>query len=167
MEFPMIATMESKRLFTRELQKEDAKDLLAIYSDKEAMKYRGSKALESIAEAMAFINTKNDRQLRLGVILSETEKLLGSLLLVSNPLENSIEIGFSFGKKYWNKGYASETLHMVERHACKKHRLNKFQAWCIRENSASNRVFEKAGFTLQSQNQFPNSYLWVKTIQHL
>ena len=56
-----------------------------IYSDKEAMKYRGSKAMESIEDAKTYVDNKSllDGPVlttRKAVELLETEELIGSVM---------------------------------------------------------------------------------------
>lgn len=161
---------ESERLKTRQLVEEDAVNLFQIYSDKEAMKYRGSKPMESIEEGHKmiteqFIENNCTVKVRLAVIKKSNNCLIGTLLLlVDKQVNHSCEIGFSFGKKYWGNGYGTETLTMVTDKLTTIENSKEIKAWCIKENIASIRIFEKAGFSKRKQNKYPNSNLFVKKL---
>lgn len=164
---------ESTRLKTARLNEEDAPILFQIYSDVEAMKYRGSKPMKNIDDAFKTIAeqfTVNNHisKLRLGIRLKTDNQLIGTLLLVKDDnLKLQYEIGFSFGKAHWGKGYGQETLGMVEKQIKTYEDIEAIRAWCIKENLASIRIFEKAGFSEIEQNQFSKSRFFVKKIKNL
>jgi ribosomal-protein-alanine N-acetyltransferase len=59
--------------------------------------------------------------------------------------ENTAELGYAFGRRYWNLGYATEAVEgLVER--AKSTGLCVLEAYAFPENPASARVLEKAGF---------------------
>ncbi|MFK7906428.1 MAG: GNAT family N-acetyltransferase [Chitinophagales bacterium] len=92
--------------------------------------------------------------------------LIGTFLLVKDEnFKSQYEIGFPFGKAYWSKGYGQETLYMIEKQLETYGNIEAIKAWCIKENFASIRVFEKAGFSKVEQNEHPQSYLFVKKIK--
>lgn len=160
---------ESERLLTKQLKKEDAPTLFHLYSDEEAMKYRRSRSLNEREEAYAMIdnqwvtNSKNST-LRSGIWNKSTNQLLGTLLLTwEYETNNHCEIGFSFGKEHWNKGFGKETLSMVEK-KLRQRGIKTLTAWCMKANLASNKIFEKAGFTLVKQTQHPQSNLFSKNL---
>ncbi len=159
---------QSTRLTTSSLKKEDAPKLYEIYSDKKAMKYRGSKAMESIDDAFTMINNQyliNNQlsKLRLGIYNKEDKQLLGTLLLVwNNVLMTQCELGFSFGKAFWNKGYGKETLKMIEETFRCQSNFKELKAWCIKENLGSVRIFEQAACAKIEQDEYPQSYLYLK-----
>jgi len=161
---------ESERLKTTRLSEEDAATLFQIYSDSDAMKYRGSKPIKSMVDAVnmvteQFSTDNNISKMRLGIRNKSNNHLIGTLLLTKD--ENFIskcEIGFSFGKKYWGKGYGQETLKMMEEKLRTLESIEEIEAWCIKENIASIRIFEKAGFSKIEQSKYPQSWLLVKRI---
>ena len=162
---------ESDRLKTCELNKEDAISLFQMYSDREAMKYRGSKAMESMEDAHVMIDnqfTVNNQisKLRMGIRHKSSSDLIGTLLLVwDENVRHQCEIGFSFGRKFWNNGYGKETFQMVEQKLCEHDDIEEIMAWCNSENFVSIRIFEKADFTMVEQNQYPQSIQFLKRIK--
>ena len=69
----------------RTLIEKDAAALYKIYADKIAMQYRGSRAMESIKDAQQFIAQQNLQEeniltIRKGVVLKNTQELIGSVM---------------------------------------------------------------------------------------
>ena len=59
------------------------------------------------------------------------------------------EIAFNIGRKYWGKGYATETAQAIIQFGFEYWRLNRIEGTCMVENRASARVMEKVGMTLE------------------
>jgi ribosomal-protein-alanine N-acetyltransferase len=161
---------ESERLKTTPLIKEDAQVLFQMYSDEEAMQYRGSNAMETLEEAFEMIKRQSSIEgelfkLRLAIRNKLNHDLIGTLLLSRDKKRHhQVEIGFSFGKNHWGKGYGQETLKMVEENLKAANEIREITAWCIKENSASVKIFEKTGYSLVEQSEYPQSHLFLKTI---
>lgn len=162
---------ESERLKTQRLGNNDAISLFLMYSDSDAMKYRGSKPMKSIEDAYdmisnQFIANNKISKLRLAIWDKTSNNLIGTLLLTwDNHFQSTCEVGFSFGKEYWRKGYGRETLQMMEKGFGNYKNTKAIKAWCIKKNLASVRIFEKAGFSKIQQNEYPQSHLFIKKIQ--
>ncbi len=164
---------ESERLITQKLYKKDTEMLLQIYSDSGAMKYRGSKAMKSIEDAIRmveeqYIENKQVEKIRIGIRKKSDNRLIGTLLLTNDKnAKSSVEIGFSFAKNHWGNGFGQETLSMVECKLPRFEKLEKLRAWCINENIASIRIFQKAGFSEVTQNKYPQSTLLEKALNNI
>jgi [ribosomal protein S5]-alanine N-acetyltransferase len=162
---------ESERLFTDSLNIDDVSTLFEIYSDSDAMKYRGSSAFNSIndAELMVenqFENNGNISKLRLAIKTKSNSNLIGTILLKQDSGSlYDLEIGFSFAKKHWNKGCAKETLKAIENQFKTNGNIESLMAWCKQGNASSIRVFEASGFAIKKQNQYPESLLFCKQIK--
>jgi len=159
--------LNSERLSFRELDNKDAERLYFIYSDKAAMKYRGSKPMLDISEAYEMItkrvnNQNNLDSYRFGIIEKSENLLIGTLLLKYNTkVQNQCEIGFSFDKNHWNKGYGKETTNILINSFKELKHLKELKAWCKKENIASMKILEKIGFSKKNQNEYPESYLYL------
>ncbi|MED3841775.1 GNAT family N-acetyltransferase, partial [Niallia circulans] len=73
----MFPILETERLLLREIEKEDAGDLFAYFSNKEVMQYYGQEAFTSIEQVEALIghfsnNFENQRGIRWGMQLKGT-----------------------------------------------------------------------------------------------
>ncbi|MGL4584882.1 MAG: GNAT family N-acetyltransferase [Flavobacterium sp.] len=101
-----------KRLYFRPLVLEDKEQLLHIYSDKEAMKHRASKPLETLADAEQMVlqahrEWEDKVKVRLAVVQKDTEVLIGTAMyFFESP--TAVEIGFSIGRDFWKYGYGQE-----------------------------------------------------------
>jgi [ribosomal protein S5]-alanine N-acetyltransferase len=63
----------------------------------------------------------------------------------------SAEIGYWLGEPFWGRGIATEALAAVTRHAVAAHGLTRLYAVPFAWNTASCRVLEKAGYTLEAR----------------
>lgn len=101
-----------ERLYFRPLVLEDKEQLLHIYSDKDAMKYRTSKPLETLEDAERMVlqahqEWESKTKVRLAVVQKETEILIGTAMyFFESP--TAVEIGFSIGRDFWKYGFGQE-----------------------------------------------------------
>lgn len=153
----------STRLFFRDLYPTDADQLFDIYSDKEAMKYRGSK-INNLGDVELMIRnatavTAHNLAIRLAVIEKDSLEIIGTILTKYSKVNSECTIGYSIGKKYWNKGYGTEIVEaMIENLRSESYAMIK--AWTHMDNQGSIRILEKTGFQKVSQEEFPNIFLF-------
>lgn len=163
-------SIQSTRLTTRSLLAQDAEQLYTMYSDADAMQFRGSAPMKSITDAQdmiahQMIDDNGVQKIRLAIIAKATQQLIGTLLLKFNDRSpNKCEIGYSFDKKAWNKGYGSETINMTLEGLKQQLNITQVHAWCKKGNTASIHILKKNGFVLQAQLEFPNSFLYIRTL---
>ena len=67
----------------------------------------------------------------------------------------SFEIGYKFDKEYHHKGYATEAITFLCHMAFNSMHFHRIEAMILPENSASIRLLERIGFTLEGVS--PNS----------
>lgn len=145
--------LETKRLYLRQLTQADFGSLCKILQDKDVM-YAYEHAF-SDEEVQDWLNRQLERYNQYGfglwaVFLKENDELIGQCGLTMQPCINSevLEIGYLFQKKYWHRGYATESAS-----ACKKYAfevLNADEVYSIiRDNNfASQMVAERNGMTV-------------------
>lgn len=63
----------------------------------------------------------------------------------------SAEVGYWLGEAYWGRGIATEALIAVTKYAIDRHGLTRVFALPFAWNTASCRVLEKAGYTLEGR----------------
>ena len=56
-------------------------------------------------------------------------------------------------KKYWGKGYGTETIKLVVDYAFDRLGLNKVVAGAVAANQASIKAFQKVGFEIEGQGR--------------
>ena len=57
----------------------------------------------------------------------------------------SLELGYCYGSKYWNKGYATEALQIVIKYLRETAKVEKISACHLSINPASGKVMKKGG----------------------
>jgi RimJ/RimL family protein N-acetyltransferase len=63
----------------------------------------------------------------------------------------SAEIGYWLGEPFWGRGIATEAVTTITRRAVESHGLTRMYAVVFAWNTASCRVLEKAGYTLEGR----------------
>ena len=148
----MFPILETERLILREIEKEDAADLFAYFSNAELMRYYGQEAFSSIEQVETIIghfseSFRNHRGLRWGMQIKGTSRLIGTLGLNNLVLSHKrAEIGYEIHPDYWRAGYASEAVRKVVSYALEEIQLNRLGAMIYLENEASNKLAQKLGF---------------------
>ena len=95
------------------------------------------------------------------VRLKETEELIGILVLFDET-ESSCEIGYGFGSRHWNRGYATEAVGRFIRYIFEEKGIKTVFASFFTGNEASRRVMEKCGMTYSRFSPKELTYLGVE-----
>lgn len=149
-----MKSIETQRLFFRELTDADADGMFELDSDPEVHRYLGNKpvtSMEQIHAAIAYINEQYKRNGigRWAVILKETGEFIGwaglKLHHNVNGRDQYYDLGYRFIQKYWGKGYASEAAIAFVDYGFTIMKLEKINAYADARNTASRKVLEKAG----------------------
>ncbi|MVX36329.1 GNAT family N-acetyltransferase [Myroides sp. LoEW2-1] len=141
-----------KRLYFRPLVIEDKEQLLYIYSDKEAMKHRASKPLETLEDAENMVKQahrewESKTKVRLAVVQQENDVLIGTAMyFFESP--TVVEIGFSIGKDFWKYGYGQEgTEGLMEYIKANEPNVNTIVGIARSANDKSIKMMQNIGFT--------------------
>ncbi|MFD2117973.1 GNAT family N-acetyltransferase [Paenibacillus yanchengensis] len=122
------------------------------------MKYTGDKSFASIIEAKEFLKAYDQYEKynvgRLAVINKTENRFIGWCGLKYSQNVNEYDIGFRFFRKYWNKGYATETSKACIDFGFRKLGLNKIIGRAMKENIASIKVLEKIGLIYMKDFDF-------------
>lgn len=76
--------------------------------------------------------------------LKESRKLIGIILYFAEE-DNTCEIGYGIGSKYWNNGYATEAVGAFIEYCFSVLKYKKVYASFFNGNDASKKVMEKCG----------------------
>lgn len=148
----MTIFLETERLLLKPIEQADFDNLFALRSDPEVMKYTEQGA-QTKEEVQSFIDITIPFQKKYGYdICSVFEKASGrfvgsaGLFRAENATQQpDIEIGYSFLKKYWGKGYATEVVKALIQWGFEDLPVTKLVAFTDHENIASHRVLQKCG----------------------
>ena len=150
----MIIT-ETERLILREFHEADAEDMFQLNADPDVIRYTHNLPFKSISEAREFIlNYTHYKDYGLGrwaVINKSDNSWLGWCGLKYTPDIDEYDIGFRFFKKYWNKGYATESALASIDVGFNRLKIATITGRAMIRNTASIRVLEKIGLSLYEE----------------
>lgn len=158
--------LETSRLALRHLTLDDVDDLLGIFSDPEAMRYYpGTKGREETIEWIKWnLSSYRDHGFGLwAVIRKDTGGFAGQCGLVMQRNvdgRDEVEIGYSFLRGQWNRGFATEAAIACRDAAFTDLKLTHVVSLIDPANRASRRVAEKVGMSCEKEID-----RWGKRIQ--
>lgn len=144
--------LETDRLMLKEIHPEDTEAIFYCWmQDEDVSRYMWWKASDDMNEAKGFVkfeieNLKNDRWNRWIIDLKSTGEIVGTCLLFLNDDEEHWDISYNLGKKFWGKGYVTEAMNAVMKHAVEVMKIKEISTTYAIENPASGRVLQKLGF---------------------
>lgn len=144
----MAILIETPRLLMKEIAEEDVPNLFHLNSDPEVIRYTGDKSFNNKTEAHEFIfRYRSVYQKygcgRLSTFIKETGEYIGWCGLKYIVDKDETDLGYRLMKKYWGKGYATESAAACLDDGFKRLRLNKIYAIAVKDNIASINVFKK------------------------
>lgn len=152
--FPVLTTT---RLLLRKLEATDAEQLFMLRSDENVMKYIGKKPMQTIEEALEFINLINDNvNNNSGInwamtLKEEPAKLIGVIGLWRIMKEHyRAEIGYMLSPEFWKKGFTKEAILKVIEYGFHELKLHSIQGNINASNIASGKALESSGFTREA-----------------
>ncbi|MFP5452913.1 GNAT family N-acetyltransferase [Parvimonas sp. G1604] len=142
--------MQSERLIFRNFNLEDIDDVFEFANDEETCKFVTWDKHKNILETEKVIKEYYmTNKLCFAIIEKISNKCIGCFEYRADLKNNSLLIGYVLNKKYWNKGYMTETLEFMLDYAFKTLKVNRVSATHIRENLASGKVMEKCGLEIE------------------
>ena len=167
----MTTTLETERLLLRAPVPEDAVPLAPMYGDTEVMRYLGDgrtltpeetersvrRMIEGwAADGFGLFTTvrKEDHAVigRVGLILWNPETWRTVRVADGGPTE--LEVGYTIGRPYWGRGYATEAAAASRDYALEQLGARRLIALIIRGNDASENVARKLGFEYERDVKF-------------
>lgn len=155
---------ETKRLILREIVPSDADALFELDSDPAVHTYLGNRPLtekEQVEEMIAWIRKQYAENGigRWAVVEKSSNAFIGwaGLKLEKQRVNNHTnyyDLGYRLIRKYWGKGYATESAIASLEYGFDHLKLNEIFAAAHVENIGSNRVLQKVGMQ------------WIETFHH-
>jgi len=141
-----IPVLETKRLALRAPRLEDAKTVARLANDRRIAENTARIPHPyKMADADAFIGAANKGAGEATFLITLRDKtVIGACGIVEE--EQTPELGYWLGVRYWGNGYATEALHAVIDYAFGDLGHQALQAGARVTNPASRRVLEKCGF---------------------
>ena len=150
--------LETERLLLRRLVMEDFDALYKLYSDPDVRQYfpEGVLNLEETKEELEWFLNGHPKHPELGLwatIHKPSGKFIGRCGLLPWTIEgrHEVEIAYLLDKEFWGQGLASEGALAIRDYAFKKLGLPRLVCLIDPKNTASQKVAEKIGMTLEKQ----------------
>ena len=154
----MAIVLETSRLILRHLEQNDLNDLYKLYSDPEIRKYfpEGVLTLAETREHLEwYMNGPRDHP-ELGLwatIHKETGMFIGRCGLLPWEIDGKqeVEIAYLLDKLFWHQGLATEAALGILEYGFDKLNLSRLICLMAPENSASQRVAQRVGMSLEGK----------------
>ena len=148
--------IETDRLILRELRVTDLEGMFELDSDPEVHKYLGNKPVKTKVESQKILESVFNQYKERGIgRWAAIEKSSGDFIGWSgirlnteynmNGFTNYYDVGYRFIKKYWGKGYATESGKAAVDYAFNVLKLSELYATTEIRNQASHHVLLKLG----------------------
>lgn len=143
--------LESSRLRLERITLDNALDIFTYAADAEVSRYTSWEQHRTIEDAHSFINFtmqkyESNQPSDWGIIEKATNKLIGACGWVYiNENHRRAEFGYVLSRDYWNQGFMSEAAARILQFGFNELDLNRMEARCFAENTASERVMQKSG----------------------
>ena len=134
--------LKSKRLLLRKFDLKDKKNLIELLNDKEISKWTERIPFPyKNKHAEWWINNVPKNELIYAIVSKGKGNLIGGINITFKG-----EIGCWIGRKYWNRGYATEAIVKISEFGFDELQLEKVWAATRKENETVFRLMKKIGF---------------------
>ena len=150
--------LETERLILRPMNEGDIDDVFAMRRDRDIMRFI-REPVRDRAETADWVKLVSSRWAdeKIGfcsLIEKNSGKFSGWCGLWQLKETGEIEVGYAITKKFWGRGFASESAEAFLEYGFEKLNLEKIAAVAFPENRASHRVMEKLGMSYDYTGNF-------------
>ena len=156
-----MTQLETKRLFLRPFQENDAADLYEYAKDPKVGLPAGWPPHKSMEESREIIRTVFAAPNTFAVVDRASGKVIGSAGFTGKTreefLQKNDELGYALSPAFWGRGLMPEAVSELLRYAFEE--LGLAAVWCSHyaDNPQSQRVIEKSGFSFQMEESILDS----------
>lgn len=151
-----IGTLETERLYLRSFKKSDAEFAIGIWNDPVMGEYLADEAMLEISEdyLREIENLADDNQCCYMIAeLKENRERVGTCSFIPCNDGKVYDIAYCVHKNYWRKGFATEMILGMIDYATKRG-AKKITVCVDKNNTGSNAVMKKLGFTVAEENSY-------------
>lgn len=150
--------LETNRTNMCPLGANDAEHFYQLNQDPQVLKFTGDQPFDSIEAARSFLKNYDQYQKygvgRLAVKDKSTHEFIGWCGLKYSPDAHEYDIGFRYFRRYWNKGYATETAQKCLDYGFDTLQIEEIVGRAMKDNIASIKVLRKLGMTFKETFDF-------------
>ncbi len=158
-------TLKGEKVILNKITKKDSKNYFKLYTQVKNNKYWGydyKKDVKNIDENTFYLLQKKDFKNKSNLCLAIRKKgnteLIGEVVLYNFDYKNNVEVGIRLFKKEQKKGYAKESLALIENYVEKVLKLN-LVAKCFKKNLSSKMLFLSKNFKIYKED---DKYFYFK-----
>ncbi len=151
--FHPFQNIETDRLILRRLNESDLEEIIELRGNAETMRFIPRPLITNKEEAMAFLkvideNVDKNLAINWAITIKGIDKMIGIAGIYRiQPEHYRGEIGYMIMPQYHNKGYVTEAAKAITDFGFNQLNLNSIEAVIAPENSASEKVLIKNGYT--------------------
>ncbi len=168
----MANLFETERLSVRPIADTDFDEMMAVYGDLDAMRYVGDGTVLSAENCKRWIQVTHENYKTRGygmacLILRETGETIGFCGLTHPGGQEDPELKYSFHRRFWNQGFATETGLAMAAYGEATLGLTRIISTVDPGHTASRHVLQKCGFTHEStvlEEDGLETALWVRVV---
>ena len=152
-------TIETERLILRRVAMTDAEMMFRNWtSDERVVKFLRWGAHRTLNETETMIQGWLERYhlentYYWGIYLKEGEMIGSTGVTILSEEEETGELGYKLGSRWWNRGYATEAVKAVLDFMFHEVQIKRISAYLAVENKASEMVLRKAGLMLEDRRE--------------
>jgi ribosomal-protein-alanine N-acetyltransferase len=151
--------IKTDRLVLRDLEETDWEAVHSYASEAEVVRYMDwgpnteDETKKFIRQSTETRKEQPRRSYELAIVLKDGDGLIGACgIHVSDPINREGWIGYCLNRRFWRRGYATETVRALLRFCFDQLDLHRIFAYCDPENLASVHVLEKVN--MQREGHF-------------
>lgn len=157
----MNIILKTERLSLRPISENDIENIFELQSFEQTAKFNTSKVPIDIDETkinvekwIAENNKENIKHFTFVVELLDDNKFIGLIgLHLGKEHYKNVEVWFQYDYRFWNKGYATESLRKIIDFGFETLKLHRIEAGCAVDNIGSFSVLEKVGMLREAHTR--------------
>lgn len=145
--------LKTERLSLKPISENDIENVFELQSLEQTSEFNTSKPPSNINETKINVerwidenNKENVKHFTFAIKLIKEEKFIGLIgINLGRVHYKNAEVWFQFDYRFWNKGYATESLRKIIEFGFEDLKLHRIEAGCAVQNIGSYSVLEKVG----------------------
>jgi RimJ/RimL family protein N-acetyltransferase/ribosomal protein S18 acetylase RimI-like enzyme len=161
----MFTPLRTERLLIRPFESGDVADLVARRNEPDVARYQNwstpyteEQADQTVRELVALEGPENDEWWMAVVADPEDGEVFGDLALHLTQEARTAEVGYTFARRHWGKGYAVEALSALVEYLFEALAVTRVFGMLHPDNPASAMVLERTGFLFEGHTK---SSFWL------